>query len=185
MSIIDEKDWNVLEGEMQAGHRGTLGVRIQIAGTMLTATQGEKVRDIAYSAMTDIKEELMAEHYAADPVEQETRRQQRLALLSCFPTPIWVEELPNGYCNKGCCRHLPWFRVTTTVGIFVIGWRKRVISIDWEGVPNAGTSDELFAAENVTKGGYSIHAWAVEDAARYVQTVIASVKSQNHQNHEG
>jgi hypothetical protein len=178
MSLINEQDWKVIEGEVTAGHRGTLGVRVQIAGTMLTATQGEKVREIAYSAMTDIKEELTAEFWAADPKAQQTRQMQRLELLRCFPTPIWVEELPNGYCNRGCCRHLPWFRVTTTVGIFVIGWCKRVINIDWEGVPGAGTSRALFAAENVTKGEYSIHAWGVGDAARYVQVIIASVNPQ-------
>ena len=41
---------------------------------------------------------------------------------------IRMYELPNGY--TGLIDH-PWWLVKTSAGLIKIGWRKRVISIDW------------------------------------------------------
>jgi len=74
--------------------------------------------------------------------------------------------------KKGCCRHIPWFEVTTRVGVFIIGWRKSVISIDWEGTVGTKNAEELFPTEDVTKNGKSIHAWSYAKAKEYVTTII-------------
>ena len=64
---------------------------------------------------------------------------------------IFVEEIPNGYCNEPCCSRLPWFIVTTPVGHIKIGWRKRVINIDWTNTLQKKNGHELFPNEDVTK----------------------------------
>ena len=86
---------------------------------------------------------------------------------------IYVEEIPNGYCNRYCCKHLPWFVVTTKVGRITIGWRKRVINIDWEGSAITKKANELFPQEDVTKGDKLIHAWGYEKAKEYIGVLLS------------
>jgi len=40
-------------------------------------------------------------------------------------------KLPNGYCGDTCCLHRPWALAETKYGLIKIGWRKRIISIEW------------------------------------------------------
>lgn len=103
-------------------------------------------------------------------------KEEKEKLLSLFPDKSFVLEIPNGYCSDWCCKHLPWFTVTTKVGPITIGWRKRVISIDWKQTVRTKTSNELFAKEDVTKEYKLIHAWSYEDAKRYVNAIINSVE---------
>ena len=100
--------------------------------------------------------------------------EEKVAILALFPGTPFVEEIPNGYCSQYCCKHLPWFIVTTQVGRVKIGWRKRVIQIDWSETRNTKNSEELFAKEDVTKEAKMIHAWSYEDAKRYLEAIIAS-----------
>lgn len=58
-----------------------------------------------------------------------------------------------------------WWFVKTEWGWIEIGWRKRVISIDW--------SDTSILAEvtedSVTKSMQTVHAYSVEDAIKYLR----------------
>jgi hypothetical protein len=47
-------------------------------------------------------------------------------------TSFSMKEIPNEYCNKSCCSHRAWLLVATHLGIFKIGWRKRVVELDWK-----------------------------------------------------
>lgn len=89
------------------------------------------------------------------------------------------ELLPNGYCNRICCANIPWFLVHTKYGDFVIGKRKRVISIEWQANFMPFDINELFASEDVTKwsenGKRGIHAWNVESACEYLTRVNKAV----------
>lgn len=77
-----------------------------------------------------------------------------------------MTEIPNQYCPCDYCE--PWQEVTTRIGKFTIGWRKRVISIDW------GRRDYtcLFEKEDVTKWDTGIHAWGNDKAAEYLKRVL-------------
>jgi hypothetical protein len=86
---------------------------------------------------------------------------------------ILVEEIPNGYCSNSCCKHKPWFIVTTTKGRIKIGWRKRVINIDWSDSMIEYDADALFHTEDVTKDDKYIHAWGLEKAKEYINILLS------------
>ncbi len=161
------------------GVHGTMGVRIQIASSRLDLTNRDFVvppllDSAAYDAAKLVQEELTAAVIAASPEVLARAAKERADLLALFPSPIFVETIPNGYCSSACCRHLPWFVVTTTVGRINLGWRKRVIAIDWSGTVGTKTSAELFAKEDVTKGERDIHAWSLDKAREYIAAIMES-----------
>lgn len=88
---------------------------------------------------------------------------------------IYMEVIPNGYCSQPCCLNRPWFKVTSWIGHVVIGWRKRVISIDWQQSTVKKTGEELFPNEDVTRTKTGIHAWGHEAAIKYLK-VLHGVK---------
>jgi hypothetical protein len=161
------------------GSMGTLGIKIEVGGTVaesidFKAEYSRKIRDAVYDAVRGVSQEIQAVWYARNPEQQKKAQNNRANLLACFPDKIFVEEIPNGYCHDACCRHLPWFIVTTEVGHFKIGWRKSVINIDWEATVGTELAASLFLDENVTKSGKTIHAWSLEKAKEYIEKIIAS-----------
>lgn len=108
-------------------------------------------------------------------VESEANREsepsERDRLVGLFRDPIFVEAIPNGYCGPSCFPDRPWFIVTTRAGRIKIGWRKRVIAIDWSDSTITATAEELFPCENVTKDGRLIHAWGYDKAREYVASL--------------
>jgi hypothetical protein len=70
-------------------------------------------------------------------------------------------ELPDGYIRE---RGSPWWLVQTPYGLIKIGWRKRVIDIDW-----SGTSVRAIVTEHsVTKEDTMVHAWSYARAVEYL-----------------
>lgn len=65
----------------------------------------------------------------------------------------------------------PWWLAMTAAGPVTIGWRKRVISIDWEdtALRIVVTKDE------VTKGETYVHAWSYVKALEYL-TALAQAR---------
>jgi len=170
--VIDDSEYRILTSTESAGQYGVFGIKILVAASLEDLGQ-EAIHHAAYAATDGITAAIMSAVVSEKPEAQEHRRKERADLLGLFDQPIYVEEIPNGYCSQWCCKHLPWFVVTTTVGRFKIGWRKRVISIDWSDTVVAKTAEELFPDEKVTKDGRLIHAWSLADAKRYVATVMS------------
>lgn len=75
-------------------------------------------------------------------------------------------ELPNNYWPDAYLKlraENPWWLVSTVeCGIIRIGWRKNVISIDWENYHWQPTDE-------VTKDGSSVHAHTLEKAIEYLR----------------
>ena len=165
--------------EESHGSYGAFDIEITVGATTLPDLTQEGIRYATYDAVKLVKSAVMAAGVQANPEAMERKRVERLELLALFSTPIHVEEIPNGYCSDWCCRHLPWFVVTTQIGRFKIGWRKRVILLDWSATVGTKTSDELFKAEDVTKDTRMIHAWSLDDAKRYVENIVASACKSN------
>ena len=172
--MISDEKYRLLASTESAGTYGWFGIKILVATELLNLDQ-EAIRYAGYEARDGITAAIMSAVVSENLEAQEHRRKEREDLLGLFVQPIYAEEIPNGYCSQWCCKHLPWFIVTTTVGRFKIGWRKRVISIDWSDSKVAKTAKELFPDEDVTKDGRLIHAWSLDDARRYIATVVGSV----------
>ena len=87
--------------------------------------------------------------------------------------------LPNGYCHEECCAHIPWFMFHTIDGDIKIGWRKRVISIEWQENYEPFDFPKLFESEDVTKweeeGRRGIHAWGKDKAYEYLNKVLTEL----------
>lgn len=86
---------------------------------------------------------------------------------------IFIEEIPNGYSpDSTYFKHFPWYKITTRLGHFKIGWRKRVIEIDWSETTIAQKAQELFRDEDVTKEAKLIHAWGYDKATEYIEKLM-------------
>ena len=81
---------------------------------------------------------------------------------------IYVKVIDNQYSNHPVYFSNPWIEVTTTKGLIKIGWRKRVINLDWSESDINVYAETLFAQENVTKGDKLIHCWSYEKAIEYL-----------------
>ena len=111
-------------------------------------------------------------HSACNHLQRSFSEEQRFREVfqkAGFRFPVF-EHLPNQYCP---CEHCaPWFRVRTELGTILIGWRKRVINIDWSGLPQNGKDIlGLFEGEDVTKSSTLIHAWGWEKAVDYLTRI--------------
>jgi hypothetical protein len=150
----------------------SLGVKIQVAtgnvelsedDTWAIRRVGDQVMKIIHTAMVK-----------ADPEAKRHGEEETRDLLACFgDVKITHVELPNGYCSQPCCVLKPWLKVATYKGTIVIGWRKRVISIDWTESNIKEKAQELFPDEDVTKSDNSIHAWGYEKAKAYLGKLLA------------
>ena len=167
-------DLHTLYNKNSSGRYGTFQLEIKVGGTVLPNLQIKSIYDAAYDAVEKIEDAIMTEIIKNNPEAQERARIEKSKIISLFPGEPFVEEIPNGYCSRHCCKHLPWFIVTTQVGRIKIGWRKSVIAIDWSETHRTKNSDELFAAENVTKEDRMIHAWSYDKAREYIKAIIES-----------
>jgi hypothetical protein len=153
--------WKMLGGVISSGSAGHTGVQVHVMGAPADLTDDERYE---IGKVAEATNDLVCRAVARrDPARKERAAKERAEILGLFPGIIFVEDLPNGYCKKWCCEHLPWFRVTTRIGHIEIGWRKRVINIDWSKTNVKKTGDELFPNAG-TKGDSYVHAWSVADA---------------------
>jgi hypothetical protein len=60
----------------------------------------------------------------------------------------------------------PWWAVNVEgEGVITLGWRKRVIHIDWSQTSRRGE----VTGDDVTKDDQSVHAWSLIDAIKYLR----------------
>lgn len=71
--------------------------------------------------------------------------------------------IPNQYDHEPLF-YGPWFMIETPKGRIKIGWRKRVISIDWSLTELDVTGSAVVDQEQVTHGARSVHAWGADKA---------------------
>ena len=91
--------------------------------------------------------------------------------------PVAVHELANKYwpdCDAYAQirRDNPWWLVLTKAGPVVIGWRKRVISINWEGTTVRGK----MTTDDTTSELDYCHAWTYEKAVEYLSTLQSALR---------
>jgi len=89
-----------------------------------------------------------------------------LTLAGLRPKRMW--ELANGYWPLAPTYddvRRPWWLAKTEIGLIRIGWRKRVLSIEWE---ETGIS-AIVTDDNVTKELTLVHAYSQEKAIEYLK----------------
>jgi len=98
-----------------------------------------------------------------------------LVLAGIQVTRAW--ELANGYWpdhpDYDYCRR-PWWLFQTDIGLLRLGWRKRVLEIDW----SATETRAVVTKDEVTKSHTMCHAWSTEKAVEYCKglKVVATKK---------
>lgn len=60
-----------------------------------------------------------------------------------------------------------WWLMETNMGNIVIGWRKRVLNIDWESTEVRA----IVTDDNVTKTDKMVHAWSKVSAVAYLESL--------------
>lgn len=112
--------------------------------------------------------------WALEPGTQAAVVEEKKKLLEVFgDEKIWVQPVENRY--HGDSPHgmlFPWFDVTTRYGIFLIGWRKRVVHLDWSRTLIKKDAETLFPQEDVTKSACMIHAWGYEKLQEYMNVLL-------------
>lgn len=83
--------------------------------------------------------------------------------------PIFIEKIPNEY--DKAMGYMPWVMVTTQIGHFKVGWRKRVLVLNWTKTLVHDFAERIFPKENVTKDDCEIHCWGYEKLQEYLTTV--------------
>lgn len=166
------------------GSSGSFALEIKVGGTLVPADlDSGEIRDAYYDAAKKITFAVCKAGKQNDEKAQEDAKKIRADLLACFPDSIYVEEIPNGYCSDWCCAHLPWFIVSTSIGRFKIGWRKRVINIDWTDTLCKKSGEEVLGDdEQVTRLERGTHAYGYAKAKEYIDKVFAYVASKGVEN---
>lgn len=166
------------------GGDGSYELEIKLAyGRELT--QNDQIA--LYRCARELMEALDIETKKIDPKFLAQREATKIGLRKVFEDagliPIYMREIQNQYWSPGTAPHDPWFLVTTFFGIIKIGWRKRVINIDYADTEVADPADKLFPNEDVTKDGCLIHAWSYEKATEYVRLLASRAKELQSGNH--
>jgi len=61
----------------------------------------------------------------------------------------------------------PWWLVKTEFGLIELGWRKKVLHIEWEDTPIR----KIVTEDNVTKTETYVHAWDYPSAIAYLKNL--------------
>jgi hypothetical protein len=148
-----------------------------VLGMELFATLGreptENDKRAISRAMGELHRDLLAESARLHPDNIAWKAQWLIDAREMFEraglTPIYVREIDNKYCGPKCCPHRVWLLVTTPMGVIEIGWRKRVMVIDWSKSDLTAEADALFKDEDTTKDERMIHAWSYDKATQYLK----------------
>lgn len=81
--------------------------------------------------------------------------------------PYWPEAYAETIVSS------PWLLVRTSRGMVKLGWRKRVISIDWSDTPLR----KVITADEVTKDETIVHAWGKVKALEYLTALAGELES--------
>ncbi len=108
--------------------------------------------------------------------EMREEKAKALFLLAGFEVEK-TYEIANGYWPEAyheLRRDNPWWLMKTEHGLIKIGWRKRVISIDWSdthyraGVVGEGIWPNTITEDEVTRSETNIHAYTYFKALEYL-----------------
>jgi len=104
-------------------------------------------------------------------IERERSDMVEIVKRSEIPyTDIYM--IPNEYARTSDY-YGPWFMIVTAAGRIRIGWRKRVILIDWSETAFAAMGDAVVDKPEVTHGAKYVHAWSAQKAIEALRKLWA------------
>lgn len=104
-------------------------------------------------------------------IEREQRYMRDLVKRSEIPyTGLYM--IPNEYA-RGSDFFGPWFMIETHAGRIKIGWRKRVMEIDWSETAFSATGEDVVDKPKVTHGPKYVHAWDGDKAVEALRKLWA------------
>jgi hypothetical protein len=140
--MMQELPYKTVSQTQQYG-KYTIGVQINVH-------VGHELSDAEMSVINNACDSIVNVLYhgsvAADPETMERIRKENENLLALFPG-CGHKKIPNEYSSDP---NRPWLNVFTPKGTIKIGWRKRVINIDWSETIVVQGGNELFPDEDVT-----------------------------------
>ncbi len=92
----------------------------------------------------------------------------------------FFEEIPNRYGRPDDAFYVnePWYKIHTLFGVLIVGWRKRVMNIDWSGMLTVPNGKVLFPNEGQTTVGKDyIHVWTPEKGREYINKIFEYCQS--------
>lgn len=99
-----------------------------------------------------------------------TEQEARALFLLAGIDVTAVHKIENGYWPEGYIemrQKSPWWLMKTPAGLVRIGWRKRVISIDWCDTP----ARIIVTDDDTTKDATLVHAWSHGKAVVYLDSL--------------
>ena len=135
--------------------------RIQLAAVTYASTGGEQTFEssVIYNRLSDDPNFIpLKDQKKSYLTEKEIRA---WFITAGFVDPEKILLLKNGYDPAD---EESWFFVKTRYGFIEIGWRKRVLSINWSETP----ARVIVTTDDVTKGTDMVHAWSVPKAIEYL-----------------
>jgi hypothetical protein len=194
---FEPEEWTDIYHSVRVGGGGSLGIRISMAGSLAhpaitrkykwgatgESAEPQDVSDLIAKvsmAARDIENDIQRISFVRDPEEIEARANMKARIIASFPSgAIYVEEIPDEYAPGSYYTAMtPWFMVTTHRGRIKVGWRKRVINVDWSDSEIKTCGEELFPDEDVTKSrkfdGCYVHAWGYDKLAEYLKVILSA-----------
>lgn len=199
--MMDDSKYVLLSGIESHGGSGSYGVKILVfrppeAQERFNALNAKDYfkstpEELAIKYMVPDAEKILTfirkQDRMLDPVVKQSERDTKSSIAKAFGNgAIFMEPMPNGYWRPEDPWSVgaPWYRVTTTVGHFVVGWRKRVLHLEWKdtvlrsrnvkgnAVRPVPSGEEVFPKEETTRWETGIHAWGYDKLTEYVQTLL-------------
>lgn len=153
------------------GKYGT--VKLAINGELPESLSDEFISDILYGVLSSINDKIQEKMMSDDQALLSQLKRESEELKSLFGSEIiYVRYIENQYLNYGYFKLRKWLEVTTRLGVIIVGWRKRVIEIDWSKSDIKEKAETLFHNEDVTYGDYYIHAWGLAKAKEYIGILL-------------
>lgn len=148
-------------------------VKLYIHGELPGSLSNEDISDIFYDVLSNVNVKIQDKLMSKDLKLLKMFEDETEELKNLFNgEAIYTKQIENQYSDLGSFKFRKWLEVTTRKGIIIIGWRKRVINVDWSRSDIKKTAYYLFPSENVTKGDYYIHAWGINKAKEYIDILL-------------
>ena len=127
------------------------------------------LKALFYSVGKDHEAVVSFEH--KDKKKNELEEKEKLLGIFMFADIKVLDhwDIKNGYSGDV----FDWLLVKTEYGLIQLGWRHRVIAIDW-----SDTGIEYLIDDDVTKDEHSCHAWSYEDAIKYLKGLKSKINKE-------